>query len=143
MRYISPHPALEFFAEKVQLKMMKLGIKFKPNRPGSPHLNGKVECSQKTDLEEFYAIADLSNFENLREELSQWQFFYNWQRPHGCVFRSKRTLISVLLERRFRLSRTSYFATCIMHGNDASKTSFIFYLRLSAIQERRSSIDNP
>lgn len=74
---------LEFFAEKVQLKMMELGIKFRPNKPGSPHLNGKVERSQKTDLEEFYAIADLSNFENLREELAQWQFFYNWQRPHG------------------------------------------------------------
>jgi transposase InsO family protein len=60
---------LEFFAEKVQLKLMSLGIKFRPNKPGSPHLNGKVERSQKTDLEEFYAIADLSNFENLRDEL--------------------------------------------------------------------------
>lgn len=50
---------LEFFAEKVQLKMMKLGIKFRPNKPASPHLNGKVERSQKTDLEEFYAITDL------------------------------------------------------------------------------------
>lgn len=64
---------------------MEFGIKFRPNKPGSPHLNGKVERSQKTDLEEFYAIADLSNFENLREELSQWQFFYNWQRPHGSL----------------------------------------------------------
>jgi transposase InsO family protein len=49
---------LEFFAEKVQQKLMSLGIKFRPNKPGSPHLNGKVEPSQKTDLEEFYAIAD-------------------------------------------------------------------------------------
>ena len=76
---------LEFFAEKVQEKLMSLSIKFRPNKPGSPHLNGKVERSQKTDLEEFYAIADLSNFENLREELSAWQFFYNWQRPHGSL----------------------------------------------------------
>jgi transposase InsO family protein len=76
---------LEFFAENVQRKLMVLGIKFRPNKPGSPHLNGKVERSQKTDLEEFYAIADLSDFENLREELAQWQFFYNWQRPHGSL----------------------------------------------------------
>ena len=76
---------LEFFAEKVQRKLMQLGIKFRPNKPGSPHLNGKVERSQKTDLEEFYAISDLSNFESLQEELSQWQFFYNWQRPHGSL----------------------------------------------------------
>ncbi len=76
---------LEFFAEKVQRKLMSLGIKFRPNKPGSPHLNGKVERSQKTDLEEFYAIADLSDFEKLRDELGAWQFFYNWQRPHGSL----------------------------------------------------------
>lgn len=76
---------LEFFAEKVQRRLMNLGIKFRPNKPGSPHLNGKVERSQKTDLEEFYAITDLSDFKNLREELALWQFFYNWQRPHGSL----------------------------------------------------------
>ena len=73
----------EFFAEKVQKKFMEYGIKFRPIKPASPHLNGKVERSQKTDLEEFYATADLSNFECLREELECWQFYYNWQRPHG------------------------------------------------------------
>ena len=31
----------EFFAEKVQRKLMDYGIKFRPNKPGSPHLNGK------------------------------------------------------------------------------------------------------
>lgn len=75
----------EFFAEKVQLKMMEFSIKFRPVKPASPHLNGKVERSQKTDLEEFYAITDLSDFKNLRKELAYWQFFYNWQRPHGSL----------------------------------------------------------
>ena len=37
------------------------------------HFNGKVGRSQKTDLEEFYPTADLSNFENLKEELKYWQ----------------------------------------------------------------------
>ncbi len=32
---------------------MAWGIKCRPIKPGSPHLNGKVERSQKTDLEEF------------------------------------------------------------------------------------------
>jgi len=32
----------EFFAEKVQLKMMDNCIKFRPVKPASPHLNGKV-----------------------------------------------------------------------------------------------------
>lgn len=53
---------LEFFAEKVQLILMSLGIKFRPNKPGSLHLNGEVERSQKLILKN-YAIADLSNFE--------------------------------------------------------------------------------
>ncbi len=36
------------------------GIKFHPNKPGSPHLNGKVERSQKTDKSEFYPTIDVS-----------------------------------------------------------------------------------
>lgn len=75
----------EFFAYKVQQKFMEYFIKFRPVKPASPHLNGKVERSQKTDLEEFYATADLSNFDELREELACWQFYYNWQRPHGAL----------------------------------------------------------
>src|SRR5690348_12981808 len=75
----------EFFAYAFREKLMEYGIKFRPNKPASPHLNGKVERSQKTDLEEFYAIADLSDFDKLREELGYWQFYYNWQRPHSSL----------------------------------------------------------
>lgn len=39
---------LEFFAVKVQERLRELGIKFRPNKPGSPYLNGKVERSQKS-----------------------------------------------------------------------------------------------
>ncbi|EPF3864902.1 DDE-type integrase/transposase/recombinase, partial [Escherichia coli] len=45
----------EFFAVKVQERLKEYGIKFRPNKPASPHLNGKVERSQKTDKAEFYA----------------------------------------------------------------------------------------
>ncbi len=76
---------LEFFAQKVQKRFMEYGIKFRPVKPASPHLNGKVERSQKTDLEEFYPTVDLSCFDTLREELACWQFYYNWQRPHGAL----------------------------------------------------------
>ena len=63
---------MEFFAEKVQRRLMEYGIKFRPNKPRSSHLNGKVERSQKTDLEEFYPTVDLkaADLENL---LSEWQ----------------------------------------------------------------------
>jgi len=75
---------MEFFAEKVQRRLMEYGIKFRPNKPGSPHLNGKVERSQKTDLEEFYPTVDLKavGLENL---LSEWQHYYNWFRPHSSL----------------------------------------------------------
>lgn len=38
----------EFFAYAFQEKLMEYGIKFRPLKPASPHLNGKVERSQRT-----------------------------------------------------------------------------------------------
>ena len=75
---------MEFFAEKVQRQLMQYGIKFRPNKPGSPHLNGKVERSQKTDLEEFYPTVDLGA-NNLEDLLSEWQHYYNWFKPHSSL----------------------------------------------------------
>jgi transposase InsO family protein len=49
----------EFFAYCFQEKLLEYGIKFRPIRPVSPHLNGKVERSQRTDLDEFYPTIDL------------------------------------------------------------------------------------
>jgi transposase InsO family protein len=62
---------MEFFAEKIQLRLMEYGIKFRPNKAGCPHLNGKVERSQKTDLEEFYSTVDLKA-DNLEDLLAEW-----------------------------------------------------------------------
>ncbi|WP_420322202.1 IS481 family transposase [Flagellimonas sp.] len=74
----------EFFALKVQKKLMEWGIKFRPIKPRSPHLNGKVERVQKTDLQEFYAVEDLKD-PKLSENLEYWQFHYNWHRPHSSL----------------------------------------------------------
>ncbi len=65
----------EFFAVKVQERLKEYGIKFRPNKPASPHLNGKVERSQKTDKAEFYATVDLSA-DDLKELLAEWQHYY-------------------------------------------------------------------
>jgi len=73
----------EFFAEKVQKRLMKYGIKFRPYKQGSPHLNGKVERSQKTDKTEFYATVNLAT-DDLEEQLALWQHYYNWDRPHSA-----------------------------------------------------------
>jgi transposase InsO family protein len=74
----------EFFAIRVQKRLMEFGIKFRPVKPGSPHLNGKVERSQKTDLDEFYETVDLKS-SGLEMQLAEWQHHYNWERGHGAL----------------------------------------------------------
>lgn len=71
----------EFFAYAVQDRLRSWSIKFRPIRPRSPHLNGKVERVQRTALEEFWPTADLVDPE-LDQRLAEWQHFYNWERPH-------------------------------------------------------------
>ena len=53
----------EFFAYIVQDYLKEHKIKFRPIKPLSPHLNGKVERSQKTDLDEFYSSVDIRSIE--------------------------------------------------------------------------------
>lgn len=74
----------EFFAYKFQEKLMEYCIKFRPIKPGSPHLNGKVERSHLTDLQEFYAVVDV-NSPDIHNRLAEWQHYYNWERPHSML----------------------------------------------------------
>ena len=74
----------EFFAYSVQDRLMVWGIKFRPIKPRSPHLNGKVERTQRTDLDEFYSTVDIKD-PDLPNLLSQWQFYYNWLRSHSSL----------------------------------------------------------
>lgn len=71
-----------FFGLEFQAAMKRNRIKFRPIRPRSPHLNGKVERSQMTDKIEFYPSTDVAN-ENLADSLEQWQFDYNGHRPNN------------------------------------------------------------
>lgn len=47
-------------------------------------MNGKVERSQRIDLEDFYAAVDLQDSE-IRRKLRDWQDYYNEFRPHGSL----------------------------------------------------------
>lgn len=47
-------------------------------------MNGKVERSQRTDLEEFYATANLTD-PGLPGQLQHWQEHYNRERRHGSL----------------------------------------------------------
>jgi len=76
----------EFIAEGFQDTLRENHIKFRPNRPRSPHPNGKVERSQRTDRMEFWSSIDTkANRERLDEQLKEWQNFYNQQRTHSAI----------------------------------------------------------
>jgi transposase InsO family protein len=77
----------EFTAYKVQDTLAEYSIRFRPIRPRSPHLNGKVKRAQRTVLDEFYAKLDLAQYslEQLNDELAYWQHYYNWERMHGGI----------------------------------------------------------
>ena len=76
----------EFKAYGVQDFLKAHCIKFRPIRPRSPHLNGKVERAQQTVLREFFALQDRDlSIEILNEELAYWQHYYNWDRIHGTL----------------------------------------------------------
>ncbi len=73
----------EFFSHSVQEGLIEARIKYRPVKPRSPHLNGKVERAQRTVLDEFYDTVDLKQ-DNLEDELHRYQHFYNWERAHGA-----------------------------------------------------------
>ncbi|WP_367363884.1 IS481 family transposase [Candidatus Tisiphia endosymbiont of Nedyus quadrimaculatus] len=74
----------EFFAYVVQEYLQKKNIKFRPIKPLSPHLNGKVERTQRTDLDEFYSSTDLKDQE-IQSELMIWEEYYNKHRSHSSL----------------------------------------------------------
>ncbi|WP_264339189.1 IS481 family transposase [Wolbachia endosymbiont (group A) of Cydia splendana] len=74
----------EFFAYEVQECLKEWKIKFRPIRPFSPHLNGKVERAQRTDLDEFYSSVNIKDHE-LQVKLRDWEEYYNKQRPHSSL----------------------------------------------------------
>lgn len=74
----------EFFAYSVQDRLKELKIKFRPIKPYSPHLNGKVERAQRTDLDEFYSSIKL-NDPDLIAKLMSWEEYYNKHRSHSSL----------------------------------------------------------
>ena len=76
----------EFIGAPFQDALREQCIKFRPNRPRAPHLNGKVERSQRTDRMEFWATIDIKAArEHLEEQLALWQSFYNSERTHSSL----------------------------------------------------------
>ncbi|MFN8472743.1 MAG: IS481 family transposase [Anaerolineae bacterium] len=77
----------EFTSYKFQDALCQHHIKWRPIKPRTPHLNGKVERVQKTALDEFYATLELDQLDDqqLAEEVQSWQAFYNGKRLHSAI----------------------------------------------------------
>ena len=99
---------LEFFAEDVQRRLMEWAIKFRPLPPRSPHLNGKVERTQRSDLEEFWATVD-PKAADIEDLLADWQHFWNWDRLHMAL--SGNTPIDHVCERLAKSKRCAQAAS--------------------------------
>lgn len=97
----------EFFAESVQRRLMSECIKFRPIPPRSPHVNGKVERSQLTDLNEFWSH-HTSTEDAIDRRIEEWQFDYNWRRPHGSL--GGKTPVNRIAEAKSHLSRSRWVA---------------------------------
>jgi transposase InsO family protein len=75
----------EFIAEEFQKGLRQRHIKFRPNRPRAPHLNGKVERSQQTDRVELWATVDCAQpADALVAALADWERHYNEVRGHSA-----------------------------------------------------------
>ena len=103
----------EFFAYNVQEWLMEYCIKFRPIRPGQPHLNGKVERAQQTDLKEFWALVGFSEG-HLNDRLSEYQHYYNWDRIHGSLGKTP-------MDRLHELSHQTPFWDEVEDSYDAAK----------------------
>lgn len=65
----------EFFNYDFQYELHDHFIKFRPIKPRTPHLNGKVERSQQTDKTEFWNLIDLSDKTlDLNVMAMEWQY---------------------------------------------------------------------
>ena len=72
------------FQAKFHWHVEDLGMEHHYIKVRTPQLNGKVERSHLTDHKEFYQLLTYKDDVDLMEKLSQWENFYNFERPHGA-----------------------------------------------------------
>jgi transposase InsO family protein len=84
IRVIQTDWGAEFFNDAFQEELMEHYIKFRPIKPRSQHLNGKVERSHQSDKAEFYVSMD-KNDPRFSEKVIEWQRFYNTKQPHSAL----------------------------------------------------------
>ena len=72
------------FQAKFHWHVEDKGIRHAYIKKGTPQLNGKVERSHRSDQEEFYQLLSYKDDIDLETKLTEWEIFYNFNRPHGA-----------------------------------------------------------
>ncbi len=65
--------------------LIEMGIKHRYTRPYRPQTNGKVERFWKTLESDLLEDMTFDSIEQMQEELSQYLYYYNHQRPHQGI----------------------------------------------------------
>lgn len=73
------------FQTKFHWHCEDLGIRHVYIKPASPHLNGKVERSHKTDKQEFWQLVEYVDDIDIKAKLKEWEKYYNCHRPHTAL----------------------------------------------------------
>ena len=74
------------FKAQFEAACLQLGLPLYVNPPRCPELNGHIERANRTSREEFYEVQDLEiNTEALNRQLDQYDYVYNYIRPHQAL----------------------------------------------------------
>lgn len=65
--------------------LMEVGVKRRYMRPYRPQTNGKVERFWRTLQEGLVHETDFDSLDELKEELNQYLYYYNYERPHQGI----------------------------------------------------------
>lgn len=74
----------EFIGQDFRLALRGNAVMFRPMRPRSPQLNGKVDRPQQADLRASWPSVSLDG-PRLGELFEEGQFFDNWFWPHNAL----------------------------------------------------------
>jgi len=65
--------------------LIEMGIKHRYTRPYRPQTNGKIERLWRTIENDLLEDMIFDSIEHLQDELSQYLYYYNYQRPHQGI----------------------------------------------------------
>ena len=80
-----PRESKQKYGHPFERMLIELGIKHRYCKPYRPQTNGKVERFWRTLQEDLISETDFDSLEELKDELIQYLYYYNHNRPHQAI----------------------------------------------------------